>query len=62
MEHENNVINKYINQLYPQFEPALKEKLIASATIKTFQPGEMMMQTGQYFRFTMLIVEGRVKL
>lgn len=62
MENQVNIISKYINQLYPQFEPALKEKLIGSATIKTFQAGEMMMQTGQYFRFTMLIVEGRVKL
>ena len=59
---ESSVLRNYINQLYPQFEPALKEKLIANATIKTFKAGEMMMQTGQYFRFTMLIVEGRVKL
>lgn len=62
MEDDKEIIKVYINKLYSQFEPSLKEKLVANATIKTFKAGEIMMQTGQYFRFTMLIVEGRVKL
>ena len=55
-------VSQYINQFFPQFEPSLKEKLIANCSIKSFEPGEVLMSPGQYFRSTMLIVEGRVKL
>lgn len=55
-------ISDYIHELFPQFEPALKEKLIAHVTRKSFKTGELLMQTGQYFRSTVLIIEGRVKL
>ena len=55
-------VSQYINQFFPQFEPSLKEKLIANCSIKSFDAGEVLMSPGQYFRSTMLIVEGRVKL
>lgn len=55
-------ISNYINTLFPQFEPALREILIEQVTIKQVKAGEHLMQTGQYFRSTVLIVEGRVKL
>ncbi|TKB97675.1 Crp/Fnr family transcriptional regulator [Pedobacter cryophilus] len=55
-------ISQYINNLFPQFEPALKQLLAEVATLKTFAAGEMMMETGQYFKSTVLIVEGRAKL
>ncbi len=61
MQHEPSV-SEYIDKLFSQFEPALREKLLASCTLKKFKAGEVMMSTGQYFRSTMLIVEGRVKL
>ncbi|MBC8054329.1 MAG: Crp/Fnr family transcriptional regulator [Sphingobacteriaceae bacterium] len=61
MAHELTV-PQYLNQLFPQFEPSLKEKLIANCSIKSFEAGEVLMTPGQYFRSTMLIVEGRVKL
>lgn len=57
-----NSISDYIHELFPQFEPALKEKLIAHVTMKSFKAAELLMQTGQYFRSTVLIVKGRVKL
>jgi CRP/FNR family transcriptional regulator len=57
-----NSISDYIHELFPQFEPALKEKLIAHVAMKSFKAGELLMQTGQYFRSTVLIVKGRVKL
>lgn len=53
---------QYIEELFPTFELALKEKLIEIATLKSFAEGEMMMETGQYFRSTMLVVKGKVKL
>jgi CRP/FNR family transcriptional regulator len=55
-------VKNYICNLFPQFEPALQELLIEKAILKTFAAGEMLMQTGQYFRSTLLIAEGRVKL
>lgn len=55
-------ISQYINTFFPQFEPALKEKLTEQVAIKSVKAGEHLMQTGQYFRSTVLIVAGRVKL
>ena len=59
---EESTASQYINQFFPQFEPGLKEKLISNCSVKKFAAGEVMMTPGQYFRSTMLIVEGRVKL
>jgi CRP/FNR family transcriptional regulator len=53
---------QYIKQLFPQFEPALKQVLIENSTIKSFALGEVLMETGQFFKSTMLIVDGKVKL
>lgn len=55
-------MKNYIDTLFPHFEPALKQILIENGTLKTFSDGEMLMQTGQNMRSTMLIVEGLVKL
>ena len=55
-------ISYYINKLFPQFEPGLKEKLVSSCSLKYFNTGDVLMQTGQYFKSTMLVAEGRVKL
>lgn len=52
----------YLDSLFPTFEPELKKVLIENATLKTFNAGEMLMQTGQNMRSTILIVEGLVKL
>lgn len=55
-------VGEYLDRLFPEFEPALKARIEANARIKTFGAGDILMETGQYFRSTMLIVEGRVKL
>ena len=52
----------YLTKLFPNFELALKEKLREICVLKSFKEGETMMETGQYFKSTMLIVEGKVKL
>ena len=59
---DENKIEEYVSRIFPQFEPGLKEELIKKGSLKRFSAGEILMQTGQYFRSTMLIVEGRVKL
>jgi len=53
---------QYIQQLFPQFEPALKQVLLENAVLKNFEAGEVLMETGQFFKSTMLIAEGKVKL
>lgn len=55
-------IKEYINNLFPQFEIPLKKVIEEKAILKNFSAGETLMQTGQYFKSTMLIVDGRVKL
>jgi len=44
------------------FEEALVDKLAELGTLKHFEEGDELMRTGQYFRSTMLIVDGLVKL
>lgn len=55
-------IANYVESLFPNFEPELKKVLIENGVLKTFDSGEMLMQTGQNMRSTILIVEGLVKL
>ncbi|WP_246228348.1 Crp/Fnr family transcriptional regulator [Paraflavitalea devenefica] len=53
---------EYLDQRFPQFEPALRQLLAEQCVVKSLPAGEKLMQTGQYFRSTMLIAEGRAKL
>lgn len=55
-------ITDYVDGLFPQFEPALKAVLIEHAALRTFSRGDLLMQTGQNMRSTVIIVEGMVKL
>lgn len=55
-------IKNHLENIFPQFEPALKEKLAEVCTFREFKAGELLMQTGQYFKSTVLILKGRVKL
>ncbi|TWV98839.1 Crp/Fnr family transcriptional regulator [Chitinophaga pinensis] len=52
----------YLDTYFPQFEAELKEQIAVNAVIKEVKAGERLIQTGQYFRATMLVVEGRLKL
>ena len=53
---------KKLNQLYPQFEPALRDDLVNNSEVLHFNEGEQLMRTGQYFKSAMLILEGLVKV
>lgn len=57
-----DLIRQYLTTSFPQFEPELKAILTEQATLKEFTAGELLMNTGQYMRFTMLVVDGLVKL
>ena len=51
-----------LHQLFPQFDPVLIEHLEKVGQLIEFEEGEMLMRPGQYFKNSMLILDGRVKL
>ena len=51
-----------IQKHFPSFEPALIEQLAQAGELREFPAGEMLMKTGQYFRSTMLIIDGLIKV
>lgn len=58
----NTQIKQILTERFPTFEPQLIDRIAEEGTLKEFEEGEEMMRTGQYFRSTMLIVDGLVKL
>lgn len=61
MENHKDV-DWYLKNVFTMFEPSLRQKLSQIAIVRTFEPGDVMMRTGQYINFTTMIAEGRVKL
>ncbi|QHT71319.1 Crp/Fnr family transcriptional regulator [Rhodocytophaga rosea] len=51
-----------LSQLFPQFDQVLMEELLRVGHIMEFKEGELLMRTGQYFKYSLLILEGTVKL
>lgn len=51
-----------LKELFPQFELELIDKIYENGIIREVKKGEKLMQTGQYVKSTMLVLEGRVKL
>lgn len=47
---------------FPLFDKELADYLMEIGEVKSFPEGEVLMKTGQYFRTSMLILKGRVKL
>lgn len=48
--------------LFPQFEPELISIIKENAIEKVFEPGEVIMRTGQYIKSTVIVVNGRIKI
>jgi len=55
-------VKTFLDRHFNQFEKDLKYTLTEQCKLKTFAAGEQLIQTGQYFKSTMLIVEGLVKV
>jgi CRP/FNR family transcriptional regulator len=51
-----------IQKHFPSFEPVLTDELVQAGELREFPAGEMLMKTGQYFRSTMLIIDGLIKV
>ena len=52
----------HLHDIFPQFAPDLIEHLKKIGHITDFEEGDMLMRSGQYFKNSLLILEGRVKL
>jgi len=59
---DQQIILTYLNNHFNNFEAGLKQVLSENCIIKIFKADEPLMQMGQYFKSTMLIVGGSVKL
>lgn len=51
-----------LGSIFPQFDHALLKHLEAIGQVTEFEEGEMLMRSGQYFKNSLLILEGQVKL
>ena len=49
-------------KLFPMFDSQLASFISTIGESKTFEEGSIMMKTGQYFKATMLLINGKVKL
>lgn len=47
---------------YSSLETELLIEIAQNAALKSFVPGDVLMRTGQYFKSTMLLVRGRIKV
>lgn len=55
-------MNLDLRTAFPNFENKLIENLEDKAEIKVFEPGEVLMKTGQHFKSILLIVDGLIKV
>lgn len=56
------VSTEEIQRVFPQLEPELCAQMSEHAETRTYRSGDQLMRTGQYFKNTMLILEGLVKV
>jgi CRP/FNR family transcriptional regulator, anaerobic regulatory protein len=55
-------MDKEIRSTFPSFENALLESIENKARVKSFETGEEIVKTGQYFKSILLIVDGLIKV
>jgi CRP/FNR family transcriptional regulator len=57
-----NLTEQELAQRFPSLEKELIAEMAQAGEVKTFKEGDVLMRVGQYIRFTMLILEGLVKI
>lgn len=55
-------VSEYLNKYYSSFDGDLKELIAQNGSIKFFEAGEQIMRTGQFFKSTLLVAKGRIKV
>lgn len=58
----NEDVLNCLNAMFPFFNGELKNFIAEKSTLKAISKGEILMQAGQYLRYTALVVEGHIKL
>ncbi|SEW49855.1 Crp/Fnr family transcriptional regulator [Chitinophaga arvensicola] len=61
MEQHPDILT-YLNKHFPTLDKDLKEYLSVIGGLKKIPAGEVLLKQGQYIRFTVLVLEGRIKL
>lgn len=51
-----------IRKHFPFFEKKLQEQIADAGEVREFEPGEILMKTGQNIRSTMLVISGLIKI
>ena len=59
---DQQIIAEKLKTFYPALEPELRLDIADNAMIREFKAGEVLMRPGQFFKSTMLITKGRVKV
>ena len=54
--------NANIEELFPQLEPELRAEITRHSSFKQVKEGEVLMQTGQYIKSTVLLLSGLLKV
>lgn len=62
MEILNPVINDQLQLIFPQFDTELRERMATIGSLVDFKAEEEVVRTGQYFKSTLLVLEGKIKL
>ncbi len=55
-------MNKDLQKAFPGFDNKFLETLEEKAELRHFEPGELLMKTGQYFKSILLVVDGLIKV
>ncbi len=55
-------MNKDLQKVFPGFDSKFLETLEEKAELRNFEPGEVLMKTGQYFKSILLVVDGLIKV
>jgi CRP/FNR family transcriptional regulator, anaerobic regulatory protein len=55
-------LKEYLKNNFPTFESELIDIIAENGTLKTFGADELLMNVGQYFRSTMLVMQGNIKV
>jgi CRP/FNR family transcriptional regulator, anaerobic regulatory protein len=55
-------LSKYLSENYPSFDEELKNLIEQHGVLKHFEAGEQIMRTGQFFKSTILVARGRIKV
>lgn len=56
------IMTQSLEILFPSFEKNLVKEIIEKGEMKTYNPDEILVKTGQYFRSTLLIIDGLIKV